>query len=148
MEEQEEGIFPEINKHREMTNDEGKIAEVKLVENKTENRPSDNDVDSVGVVKKERSWEDVLNFLIAMEKQWDKRFDEWDKMMDKRFDEREEMMDKHFDNLNKIMDEGFNKLKNAIDKPDEKREEDRCKLKVESKQVSGNNCLLYTSRCV
>ena len=75
--------------------------------NKTENRPNDND--SVGVEKKERSWEDVLNFLITMEKQWDKRFDE-----------REEMMDKHFDNLNKIMDEGFNKVKNAIDKPDEK----------------------------
>ena len=43
MEEQEEGIFVEINKHSEMTNDKGKIVEVIVVENKAVNRPSDND---------------------------------------------------------------------------------------------------------
>ena len=53
MEEQEEGIFAEINKHSEMTNDKGKIVKVIVVENKTENRPSDND-ESVGVVNTDR----------------------------------------------------------------------------------------------
>ena len=66
-------------------------------------------------------------------------YDEINGVINKRFNEREEMMNKHFDNLNKIMDEGFNKQKNALDKPDEKWEEDRCQLKVESKQVSDNN---------
>ena len=35
MEEQEEGIFGEINKHSGMTNDKGKVVEVIGVENKT-----------------------------------------------------------------------------------------------------------------
>ena len=43
MEEQEEGIFAEINKHSEMPNDKGKIVEITVVENKTENRPNAND---------------------------------------------------------------------------------------------------------
>ena len=41
MEEQEEGIFAEINKHSEMPSDKGKIVEITVVENKTENRPND-----------------------------------------------------------------------------------------------------------
>ena len=60
MEEQEEGIFAEIKKDSddtiigsEMTNNKGKIVEVIGVENKTVNRPNDND-DSVVVVEKGR----------------------------------------------------------------------------------------------
>ena len=48
MEEQEEGIFAEIKK---LSEDKGKIIEVIWVENKTVNRPNDND-DSVVVVEK------------------------------------------------------------------------------------------------
>ena len=87
MEVQEEGIFAEINKHSEMTNVKGKIVEVTGVENKTVNRP--NDDDSVGVVKKERSLEDVMNLLITMKEMMDKHFDN----MNKRLDERDKMLD-------------------------------------------------------
>ena len=81
MEEQEEGIFAEINKHSEMTNVKGKIAEVTVVENKTVNRPND----SVRVEEKEASWNDIFNLLqtvsenMIKKSDFDKRFDEWDK---------------------------------------------------------------------
>ena len=59
MEEQEEGIFAEIKKHSE---DKGKIVVVIGVDNKAVNRPNDKD-DSVGVVEKEYSLDDVMNLL-------------------------------------------------------------------------------------
>ena len=49
MEEQEEGIFAEIKKHSEMTNNKGKTVEVTVVENKTVNRPKVKDDSIMGV---------------------------------------------------------------------------------------------------
>ena len=46
MEEQEEGIFTEIKKHSE---DKGKIVEMTGVENKTVNRPNDDDLSLIHI---------------------------------------------------------------------------------------------------
>ena len=118
MEEQEEGIFAEINKHSEVTNDKGKIVEVTVVENKAVNKPNDND-DSVGVVEKERSGEDVMNLLKTIYDNMNKGF---------------EMMNKHFDNMNKRFDERDKIWDKILRKP----ETDKLKenTEVESKQVS------------
>ena len=109
MEEQEEGIFAEINKHNEATNNKGKIVEMKVVENKTENRPNDND--SVGVEEKEYTVYDLFNLLNELKTKMDKGSD----MINKHFNEREETMNKHFDNMNK----GFDELHIELDKTKE-----------------------------
>ena len=83
------------------------------------------DNDSVGVVKKERTLEDVMNLLRTV------------------YDEINDNLNKHFNNMNKgfeelhielnktkeIMSKGCDTIKNACDKPDEKREENRGQLK-------------------
>ena len=88
MEEQEEGIFAEIKKHSddidsEVTSNKGKTIEITVVENKTENRPNDND--SVGVEEKEYTEYDLFNLLNELQTVMDKGFDR----INKRFDERD-----------------------------------------------------------
>ena len=107
MEEQEEGIFAEIKKHSEMTNNKGKIVEAIVVENKTVNRPNDND--SVGVEEKEYTLNDIFNLI-------NKRFDEMDKMMDKRFDE----LHTGLDETKEVMDKGLDMMKKHLNEIDKK----------------------------
>ena len=137
MEEQEEGIFAEINKHSETTNNKGKIAEVIGVENKAVNRPSDND-ESVGVVNTDREIDQVNKNKV-------------DQVTDNEVSNKEMSESDYKTQMMNMMIMMCNKFNEHLDKQNamcNKFNEHLDKQNAMLDDMVSNTCLLYTSRCV
>ena len=126
-----------------MPSNKGKIVEAIVVDNKTVDRPNDND--SVGVEEKEYTVYDLFNLLNELNAKMDRNFD----MTNKWLEERAEMMDKQLEKMDKqnaMLDDMISDVKgfnNKLEKQNEEWRRDRYQIKknteVELIQVSGDN---------
>ena len=142
-EEQEEGIFTEIKKHSEMTNNKGKIVEMKGVENKTVNRPNDRDDSVIVVVGNGRGTDQF------QENKVDQVADNKVGLSNDEIEVSESVViggvqcnSKFEKDLMSMLVKQFDELKTKWNKQDEKWRLETDKLK------ENTGCLLYTSRCV